>query len=260
MLKFPLPKTPSQVIQQLQDTINIANTALEADKSGDLQKALQNYAQVIRILLDILLYYYKTPNSNTEQMEALENKRDKFIKRVNALWQILNSQQKYDYGLVEKPVVPKEREMKKGVFTDLQTSFLNIVNLNQNLEQFEPYSSGDLGTLEKIDRLSTSIKYGAFIKPNLFVPSDVWLLPISRLDNVEAKQNAFQAISVKLDQLMKCDAVQTKAFIQDSLLPEFELYKPLLLVMNVYRERSKRLYKTIRGESNSLNPSKLRTF
>lgn len=242
MQRIPLPKSASEVMTQLSDTIITANAGLEADKGGDLQNALSNYSKVISSLLDILYYYYKTPNSNKKQAEILEEKRDKFLARVSALWQILDTRQKYEYGMVQKPIgKKKQRELHPVLFTDLNTSFLNIVNINMNLESFKKYNEQDemISVMEKVERLAFSIKFGAFIKQDLFVPSDVWLLPLSRLENVEVKQNALQQLTLHLSRLEAVSKIDPqlknipllRQTIRD-VLPEFEQTKQALVTIN----------------------------
>ena len=239
MQRVPLPKSATEVMQQLSDTIITANAGLEADKGGDLPNALLNYSKVIASLLDILYYYYRTPHSNKKQAEVLEEKRDKFLSRVSALWQILDAKQKYEYGQIKVQKKFKQRDLHPVVFTDLHSSFLNIVNINMNLEQFKRYNDIDdmIATMEKVERLASSIKFGAFIKQDLFVPSDVWLLPLSRLENVDVKQTALTNLTPylsKMESVAKMDP-QLKNIpllrqtIKDCWL-EFEITKQALVL------------------------------
>jgi hypothetical protein len=68
---------------------------------------------------------------------------------------------------------------------------------------WKPYTTDTLTLpFEKLDRLSLSIKYGAFITESLYISPDVWSQTGLKYDNAELKQSAIQLLSKPLVKLL----------------------------------------------------------
>jgi hypothetical protein len=203
---LPIPKDVKDVMNNLNIAVTVSTAGLEADSQGRISEALERYSYVIQILIDLLFFLYKQRSKDAKvQCAMLERKRDKFISRVSSLWEQLTPEQKLSYGKNEEYKAPAEkRALIPYGFVDFNTSFLNLVSINRSLEPFMPYSRDPmLAVMEKIQRLAQSMKYGALISSNIFVPPDVW--NGQKLDFVESKQTSLQNLGKPL---LKLKSVQ----------------------------------------------------
>jgi hypothetical protein len=223
-----LPTDANQVKSQLQEALDISYKGLAADNAGDIPTALQCYARVIETLTDILFYYNKqrTPDSQSKKM-ILESKRTKYIQRVNVLWELIPVEQKVYFGTKVPVPTGAKKALHSHAFTDFTTSYVNVISMDPLLDVFVPYSVDPMvATMERVQRIAQSIKYGAYYTPELYIPADLWSIAAHKIENVDTKSNAIQMLQKPLARLrstQQADPSIANVMMLKQSLGEFDL-------------------------------------
>jgi hypothetical protein len=198
------PTNAEDIKVQLQCALEISYKGLAADNQGDVSTALQCYARVIETLSDIIFFYNKTKTIGAKSKKSLlEAKREKYIQRVNVMWDGMSPENKILYT-TKNAAVPSG--IKKNTilhsFVDFETSYVNAISIDPSTEVFIPYSTDPMiGTMERILRFAMSIKYGTFYTSELYIPADLWTISIHKIDDVDAKSTAIHSLQKPLARL-----------------------------------------------------------
>ncbi|KAJ3323449.1 hypothetical protein HDV06_001726 [Boothiomyces sp. JEL0866] len=189
-----------EIKDALERALEESYKGLNADVENDLKTAINCYNSVIDTLTQVLFYYNKQSRKRTLTLEIerkrklIQSKRDKYISRVSILWPQLDSEDKVTYGKQTSSLATKGSHH----FVDYNQSLLNVLRIDALPDT---YSHDQLiAPMEKLHRLALSIRHGAFVEPDLYVPADIWSQPI-KIPDFEVKEDAMQQLQKPLSKL-----------------------------------------------------------
>ncbi|KAJ3258834.1 hypothetical protein HK103_003216 [Boothiomyces macroporosus] len=189
-----------EIKEALERALEESYKGLNADVENDFKTAINCYNSVIDTLTQVLFYYNKQSRRRTLTLEIerkrklIQAKRDKYISRVSILWPQLDSEDKVTLGKQHSSLAPKGSHH----FVDYNQSLLNVLRIDALPDD---YSHDPLiAPMEKLHRLAISIRHGAFVQPELYVPADVWSQPI-KIADFEVKEEAMQQLHKPLSKL-----------------------------------------------------------
>ncbi|KAJ3340902.1 hypothetical protein HDU91_000784, partial [Kappamyces sp. JEL0680] len=167
-------------IPVLQAALNLSHKSLELDKNGQTMDAIASYYDTMALLDKSITLLAKRPASSSQAaLDMILEKKIKYSKRVTMLLDVVGQGGIYEVAALRQnraastapPPVPQKR--------------------------VENYQFSDFHT-----RIAMSIRYGAFLTPNLYICPDVWCQTGLKFDNAELKQSAIQMLGKPLAKLV----------------------------------------------------------
>jgi hypothetical protein len=206
-----IPTNSEQVKTQLQLIIDISKKGILSDSENQSIIALKCYNQVIDLCNNVLFYYnHQKKSGNQDIITGLLSKRDKYVQRVNFIWDTLSPELKSE-ALVIKKVDNINPNRSEYTFSGIMKSYRNISTLFSTHVRFIPYSPDPLiSTIEKVQRIAETVHVGAFITSNLFITPDVWYIAIDKIEGGEQKEACYRALQNSFAQVFQVQSKDPK--------------------------------------------------